>query len=268
MPVSISYTSLGTLCKDYEFIVSDVDKVAELVAHLCLGQSRHVGNVIQTLAPDYPAPNKKSIEHLLNVLSTTGKSQKHIEKIHGWLFQMMSWIALAKQHKDDSFLQHYPHSQPAMHGLDGIAITLKEDGGIDRIILTEDKCTENPRAIIRTEVWPEFDEIEAGAKNNAISQQIQSLFLNDKAFHKIQNDVVDEKYRQYRIVITRGKSHNATKGRMNLFQGYDSHVTGADVDRRTGATIYIDNLRNWMETFRLKVIDILNNELMKLCTTP
>lgn len=271
MPITVDKTSLDPLCTDYEFKVNDQDKVAELVARLCLGHYKHVGNVIRALAPDYPNPNEKSIRSLIDELDTTGKSDSYRDRIHGWLFQMMSWIALAEQHKHDRFLQHYPHSQPGMHGIDGIAITLKDEGSIERIILTEDKCTEHPRDTIRDDVWPEFDEIEDGKKNNAIGQQIQSLFLNATDYYKIQNDVEDEKYRQYRIGITREKYHNSQKGREALFKDYGSHVKGADTERRTGATIYLGNdavMRAWMENLRVKVINILNSELTKLCTTP
>lgn len=270
MPVTIKYTSLDPLCKDYEFSVSDIDVLSDLVARLCMGHYWHVGNVIRELAPNYPNPNEKNLNSLINVLDTTGKGDKYTDRIHGWLFQMMSWIALAKQHKNDIFLQHYPHPQPGMHGLDGIAITLKSDGGIDRIILTEDKCTESPRSTIRDKVWPEFADIENGKKNNAICQQIQSLFVNDTRYHNIQNDVEDEKYRQYRIGITREKCHNTIEGRLSLFKEYDKHVEGSDVERRTGATIYLGDkkeMRKWMEEFRIKVIDNVNAELIKICTT-
>ena len=252
-------------------MVNDQDKVAELVARLCLGHYVHVGNVIRELAPNYPNPTEKSIKSLISELKTAEDSDESRNRIHGWLFQMMSWIALAIQHKNDHFLQHYPHSQPGMHGLDGIAITLKDDGSIERIILTEDKCTEHPRDTIRDKVWPEFDEIEAGRKNNAIGQQIQSLFVNDPYYHNIQNDVEDEKYRQYRIGITREICHNTIKGRRSLYKDYDSHVKGTDIERRTGASIYLGNdidMRKWMEELRLKVIAKLNNELKKICTTP
>lgn len=271
MPIYVGNTSLNPLCTDYEFTVNDQDKVAELVSRLCLGHYIHVGNVIRALDPDYPNPNEKSLKSLISELDTTRKGDAYRDRIHGWLFQMMSWIALAEQHKHDRFLQHYPHSQPGMHGIDGIAITLKDDGSIERIILTEDKCTENPRDTIRDDVWPEFDDIEDGKKNNAIGQQIQSLFVNDPGYHKIQNDVEDEKYRQYRIGITREKYHNSQKGRAVLFKDYDSHVKGTDEERRTGATTYLGNdaaMRAWMESLRLKVMNILNNELSKLCTTP
>ncbi len=267
MPVTINFLSLDPLCKDYEYSVSDMDTLAELVAILCRGKYKHANKIIRYLATEAINPDEKGIRHLLSELDTTGKGDEYRDRIHGWLFQMMSWIALAEQHKADNFRPHYPHSQPSMHGLDGIAITLKEDGGIDRIIVTEDKCTEHPRDTIRDKIWPEFDDMENGANNNAIEQQVQSLIVEDGVGLNIQNDITDEKYRQYRIGITREKCHNSEKGRKGLFKGYDEHIKGEDIERRTGATIYLEDVRGWMEELRLRVIDKLNEELKK-CTTP
>ena len=268
MPITITNCkSLAPLCKDYEFTVADENQLVELVALLCLGHCDHVTNIIRTLDPDEETPDEKSIKCLISDLEKAEDDEKWRDKVHGWLFQMMSWIALSEQHKADRFLQHYPHSQPAMQGLDGIAITLTEEGNIDRIIITEDKCTTNPRGKITSQVWGEFDDTEVGNKNNAIFQQIQSLFAKDAQWHQIKNDVTKEKYRQYRIGITRKACHNSDKGRKALFDGYKDHVKGDDVDRRTGATIYISDLRVWMESLRKKVIDHLNIQLKKKCST-
>lgn len=261
MPITVGCKSLGALCTDYEFQVEEKEKLAELVAKLCLGQCSHVSNVIKELEPDYPNADEYTINSTIQYLDLTGKDSKYIYKVHGWLFQMMSWLALSIQHKDDRFLQHYPHSQPAMQGIDGIAITLNEDGGVDSIIVTEDKCTDNPRNTITTQVWDEFDKMESGIKNAAIYQQLQTLFRNDEDFHRIQNDVYNRNYRQYRIGITRDNSHNSDAGRLSLYEGYESHVTGDNVARRTGASTNIDGLRAWMEDLRLKVIEVLKNEL-------
>jgi hypothetical protein len=110
--------------------------------------------------------------------------------------------------------------------------------------------------------------MENGAKNSAISQQIQSLFSDEESYRSIQNDVADKKYRQYRIGITREKCHESVNGRKGLFKNYEIHVSGDDVSRRTGASIYLDDMRNWMEVLRCKVISKLEDELNKTCTIP
>lgn len=39
--ITIGCKSLATLCKDYEFVVNDKNKLAELIAMLVMGWSRH-----------------------------------------------------------------------------------------------------------------------------------------------------------------------------------------------------------------------------------
>ena len=39
--ITIGCKSLGTLCKDYEFVVNDKNQLAELIAMLVMGWSRH-----------------------------------------------------------------------------------------------------------------------------------------------------------------------------------------------------------------------------------
>ena len=198
MPITITNCkSLDSLCKDYEFTIADENQLVEYVALLCLGHCDHVTNIIRALEPDEENPDEKAIKSLIKDLEAAETDEFWKNKVHGWLFQMMSWIALSEQHKADRFLQHYPHSQPAMQGIDGIAITLTDDGCIDRIIITEDKCTTNPRGKITSQVWKEWDDTEDGEKNNAIFQQIQSLFAKDEQWHQIKNDVTKDKYLQF-----------------------------------------------------------------------
>lgn len=254
--IAIVCKSLAPLCKDYEFIVNDKNQLAELIAKLVMGWSRHVGRLIKSLDPNYPDVDKATILSQLKVLNSGDTT-----KIDGWLFQMISWIVLAEQHKGNpKFFQHNPHPQKAMHGLDGIAVTLKVDGSIDRIIITEDKCTDNPRNKIIQEVYPEFVEIESGTKNNAIMQQVEAL-LSDEVLIKVQNDITNPIYRQYRISITRLDRFNSDEGRTSLFKDYEQKVGGADVDRRTCSTTNFGNMRAWMDDLRQLVVASLTRQI-------
>lgn len=247
---------MDPLCRDYEFVVTDINQLAELVAKLVMGWSRHVSKLINNLDPHYPDVDKATIKSQLDVLNSGDTT-----KIDGWLFQMISWIVLAEQHKGNLFFfQHSPHSQKAMHGLDGIAVSLKADASIDRIIITEDKCTDSPRGKITQEVYPEFVEIEAGMKNNAIMQQVEAL-LSDEALIKVQNDITNPIYRQYRISITRLDKYNSDDGRKLLFKDYEQKVGGADVGRRTCSTTYFGNMRMWMDNLRQLVIASLTRQI-------
>lgn len=254
--ITIGCKSLTPLCKDYEFVVNNKNQLAELIAKLVMGWSRHVSRLIKNLDPHYPDVDKATIQFQLDVLN-----DGDTPKIDGWLFQMISWLVLAEQHKGNpNFFQHNPHPQKAMHGLDGIAVTLKADGSIDRIIITEDKCTDSPRNKITQEVYPEFVEIEAGTKNNAIMQQVEAL-LTDEALIRVQNDITNPNYRQYRVAITRLDKYDSDDGRKSLFKDYDQKVGGADVDRRTCSTTNFDDMRVWMYDLRQLVIAALTRQI-------
>lgn len=77
-------------------------------------------------------------------------------KVDGWLFQMISWLQLANQYKGYRFFNNPPHPQPSMHGIDGLAVKFTPDNTIERIVITEDKCTEDARKTITSKVWPKF----------------------------------------------------------------------------------------------------------------
>ena len=240
MPLTIRKTIGAPIYTDYEYEVNDKDLLAEMICQLILGNNYHIQRVIKDLAPDYPEIDKESIRYQINQLkqSIDVRDCEYTYKIDGWLFQFMSWIVLVIQHKGDNFKIQYPHSQPAMQGIDGLAITLHENNTIERIIITEDKCTTNPRKTILEKVFPEFSEFDNNAsKNNALQQQIQSLIGAD-GYIIIQNDIKKKEYRQYRIGITREDSHNSQEGRNSLFKGYDSCISGTDVERRTGDEQY------------------------------
>ena len=254
--ITIGCKSLAPLCKDYEFVVNDKNQLAELIAKLMMGWSRHVSRLIKELDPNYPNVDKATIQSQLDVLNGGD-----IAKIDGWLFQMISWLVLAEQHNNNhNFFQHSPHPQKAMHGLDGIAVTLKEDGSIDRIIITEDKCTDSPRDKITQQVYPEFVEIEAGTKNNAIMQQVEAL-LSDEALIRVQNDITNPRYRQYRIAITRLDRYDSDDGRKTLFKDYERIVGGADIDRRTCSTTNFNDMRAWMDDLKKLVIAALTRQI-------
>ena len=69
------------------------------------------------------------------------------------------------------------------------------------------------------------------------------------------SDIVNEKYRQYHVSITRQKIHNSDEGRKRLFKDYDTVISGGDVHRRSAATICLDDKeREWMSDLQQRVL--------------
>jgi len=176
---------------------------------------------------------------------------------------MISWVVLAKRNQGKRFFSNYPHFAPAQHGIDGLAVVLNDDDSLKSIIITEDKCTTSPRGKITQQVFPEFKEFEEGQKNNALVSIVSSLLSqmnSGSLLENVQNDIFNNNFRLYRIGITREEKHNDDIGRKKLFDKYDSFVLGDTPERRTGATIYFDDMRNWMQDLSKKVINYLNSK--------
>jgi hypothetical protein len=145
----------------------------------------------------------------------------------------------------------------------GLAIVLNSSGYLESIIITEDKCTDQPRNLITQQVFKEFNDLENGKKDNALMSIIAMLIGqldSGKILEKAQNNIFDTKYRVYRIGITREAKHNDRKGRKLLFKDYENNVSGENHLRRSAATIHLDQLRDWMDDFSILVIDYLTTK--------
>lgn len=264
MPLTITSKTFGNLYVDFEYVVSNRDKLVEYVGQLLLGRSLHIQRIIQGLDPLYPInTNKELVQSIIDEFSINTSENALVYRIDGYLFQMISWIALKLQHINDDFYQFFPHMQPAQHGFDGIAVTLKSDKSIDKIIITEDKCTENQRKTIKELVFPEFEEYERHKKDNGIKDHLTTLLncvYNQEKLLNIDDNIYDLSFRQYRVGLARGTNQINDKDRTSCFNGYDTSVNG-NIDRRQASTIFLSDLRPWMNQFRLDVISFLKSQI-------
>jgi hypothetical protein len=258
MPFILTEKTCSPLVVDYEYEVSNKTLLAQYVGDMLLGHHGHVLRILNRLSTIAPTPPNESIDSVINQITSASDAKRD-----GWLFQMISWLVLAKLHAGSDFHANYPHSAPAQHGLDGLAIKLKNDKTLDKIIITEDKCTSSPRNLITQQIFPEFKDFENHTKDNALIGIVTVLLRNLDAgsiLQQVQNNIYDTRYRLYRIGITREEEHNDELGRRKLFKHYDSHVTGATAERRSAATIHIPNLRSWMKDFEGLVIAYLKTK--------
>lgn len=257
MPFNLIDTDCSPLVIDYEYEIADKSLLAERVGEMLLGHHYHILKIINTLTVSHPIHNNDAINATINQLKSAT-----VTKRDGWMFQMISWMVLATRNRGEKFYANYPHFAPAQHGIDGLALILSSTDELVSIIITEDKCTTQPRGKITSQVFPEFLVFEEGKKNNALIGIIASLISNlnsGQILEKVQNDIFNKDYRIYRIGITREETHNDKNGRNMLFLNYDKHVKG-DAKRRNASSIYIKDLRNWMEDLADKVIIYLESK--------
>jgi len=256
MPFELLDFDCDPLLIDFEYKITDKDLLANYVGEMVLGHHDHLLKIINNIAATFPVHRNQSIDQAISKIKSATIAHRD-----GWLFQMISWVVLAKRNVGHPFHVNMPHFAPAQHGIDGLAIRLNSDGSLRSIIITEDKCTTNPRGKITDQVFPDFKEFENGAKDAAMIGIVSTLLKNSpNAVESVQNDVFDPSFRLYRIGITRQDSHNSKEGRNKLFKDYDKIVQDAKPARRSAASIYIKDLRPWMDDFATKVIAFLESK--------
>lgn len=265
VPLKMVVMDCTPLVVDYGYEVTDKDLLAGWIAELCLGNFLHLREVIEQLNPDIPISEDEAIEAVIELLNVPSDNKTLVERRDGWLFQMMSWIALNldlhHKFKPEQFEMAPPHTKPGQHGLDGIAVVMDDNMNIDRIIITEDKCSTGPENIIKNQIFPEFDSFEERKQDNRIKTGVTSLIIpigGRQVASKLKNDIARLDYRRYRIGITRKEEHESQEGRKKLYTGYDSHVKG-NVERRMAASVFLPDLRDWMSDLSNKVVKVLNS---------
>jgi hypothetical protein len=255
MPISLTPFKYPDTCSGCYWAIDDEDALAEHIARIALGQARHVERIIAAAGGSPGKPSigaKRSAIDLLTVAS--GSEPWHRD---GWMFQAMSWIAA--RCADPEVHIRAPHMILAHKGFDGLSVKLdKTKKKVLAAVVFEDKATDNPRATIRSDVWPEFAALESGDRENVLTAELVSVLSSiqgcdvDAAIKKI----LWSKDRHYRVSITAGESHQDDEGRRRLFNGYEDVVTGP-LARRRGETVYVPNLRAWMSGLADKAIDLV-----------
>lgn len=254
-PLQITPMDCSPLVIDNGYQVVNQTMLAQWVTQLLLGNSLHISRVIEGLDSKAVNQRDKAIDSVISRLNTCG-----VYKRDGWLFQMISWIALNinlhSQHANEHVFMNAPHTAPAQHGIDGFSLVIDDKKQVKYIVLCEDKCSEDARSIITSQIFPEFVDFEDGKYDNRVLAEVSSIIRGEDGgvmLQNIQDDIANNKYWIYRIGITRQSEHDSKEGREKLYKDYDKKVTGS-VTRREAASVNLDDLRAWMESFSQIVI--------------
>lgn len=241
----------GDLCQGNTWAVEDEDMLSDQIARVALGQSRHVQRILAGANLGPPPTTENAATGAINLLTVTGTDPWHRD---GWMFQTMSWIA-ANRATPGGIIRS-PHMILADKGFDGLQLVMDENTNtIVAAVIFEDKATDNPRATIRDEVWPEIEKLEAGDRENLLTAEVTALLQTQPdvdADIAIQN-IIWKTAQGYRISITVGDTHNTKAGRLRLFRGYDTIAAGSK-RKRQGETFHVQNLRQWMNVLAHKAI--------------
>lgn len=261
MPASITNRDHSPLFKELELKVNDEELLAQQIGELMLGHHLHVESILRAKKGSVTYSPNKVIDLAIAKLVVSEDHERY--KRDGWIFQFMTWIVINKQYSTLPFRCQIPHPAPAMHGIDGLGIVLSKSKEIVKIIISEDKYTENPRKKIKEEVWPEFKSFEDQVFDNQIVSIVTGLLkdLTTKEVNEmIHRDLYNMDLRTYRVGITPKDQHYVSNGKKKLFKGYDDCVKRDVHNGREALTFRQTNIRDWMDHISDKISQYLTSK--------
>ncbi|BDI04738.1 hypothetical protein [Sphaerotilus microaerophilus] len=232
-----------TVQKEWEgctWTVPSVDELADAIAIIAVGQALHVAKILHVTGLAAKPTTKGAVKGAIKLLTSSG----NIAHRDGWMFQVMSW--LAAQLRTPGALMNTPHMIHAHKGLDGLQVSIDGAQKVTAVVIFEDKATENPRAMVRDRVWPEFAEFETGENEHLVAAEV-TLLLKGAGLSDPQQAVAEvmwKQVRRYRLSITDDESTDQSQA--SLFKGYEKWVPGG-VERRRAEVFEVLNLRQWMD---------------------
>jgi len=261
MPVKLIPIDHTPLFQEYELKITSEELLAEYIGEMILGHHRHIQHILEVKNKIAPQPPDSAIDNAIGKLTVSPPDTPY--KRDGWVFQMMTWIAIRTQYKGSGLISQVPHDAPAQHGIDGLSILLSSTKTLESVMICEDKYTENSRKIIKEQVWPEFEDYENGVHDNKLVTRITGLLphLTETEINAmIENDIYQTAKRKYRLGVTPQSQHVTATSKKRLFKGYNKKVKGTDNLRRNGVTFQQQDIRQWMEDFCELIIDYLEEK--------
>jgi len=242
MPFVLQTFNESPLCTGSIWSIADEKKLVRILTLLTVGDHVHALEILRDTRGVVAPPLRKVLESAATDLRTP-RDRYHRD---GWLFQLMSWIAIQKASGSNGIIRA-PHARMADKGFDGLAVEIPAAGRA-YLIVCEDKATENPRPTIVGQVWPEFKRIEAHERDRELTSEVSTLLLQvpDLSLRtRLIDEAVWQENKHYRVTIT-GAGNNDSAGRRALLADYQACVGGADA-RRRAELIYVADVRDWMD---------------------
>ena len=235
-------------CQGIDFDITDIDSLAKTIALVLIQEYDIARNLVtgNAFSEDTAQFDQDEIEDII-------QRRLHPTVIYhrdGFLFQLMMWLA-AHLDLQDGDLVALPHSQGSAKGQDSIIVHRSTDAVV-ALTICEDKATENPRNMVRDEVWPEIEEYEQGGRRDELrSNIIATLGTGGIPSAEAQNLIRGISWagkRRYRVRVTVEPNQRTSK----LFKGFGEIVNG-DNEMRRGETTTLPSMRNWMTTLAEKI---------------
>ena len=252
MPLQFNAIDVTPICNGYEWVIRDEQRLAELVAQLVVGECEHVRRILSNSTTTPIGVRPEEIEVAVHLLQdVTSDTLRHHRD--GWLFQLISWIALRQT--DPNSLAAVPHPRPADKGFDNLIVSVDGAGRPVSMIIGEDKATQNPRSTVTSQVWPEIRDIEGKQRESAIKTALTAVIsagpYDRGDVIRLISDVFWNSHRGYRVAVA-----GPVPPIGELYPGYDNMVSGAG-DRRRGESLALERIRDWFDSFAARVVVVL-----------
>lgn len=257
-PIAISGHCVGS-----RWVPADIDRLARTIAVISMGQASHAAQIIRKVLPAEPPINVEALRTAAKdrlVVAGTTEEQRRVRRYHrdGLIFEAISWIA-AQQTVTGKALLLDPHLSSTTQGLDGLMIELDPSGAaITCATIFEDKCSEDPRKMFRTEILPAFLAHHENKRAPELLASVASLLekagLDGSAANQAAARVLDKAFRAYRASLAITTADDTPAGRQLLFKDYEQ-LDGIEVTRRlAGMLVTADDLRAWFDGLAGKAV--------------
>ena len=255
--------------------VLNIDKLANIVAHIAKGQILHAQNIISGinsgeqvsyLDEENLTTIKNECVNLLTVeKDASGRELRSAKKWQrdGFLFEAISWIATCQNAPSGALIRD-PHVKPTEQGLDGLMIIIEQETNSPiNLTIFEDKCGEDPRRMFREQILPYFEGIHRGIGDKSrqilanVTTLLRRLPIENMQKASIAGRVLDINIRVYRASLVINESDNNDDTRSRIFPGYDRLDNIPQANRLAATFVTSCDMRDWFEDFAQLVINKL-----------
>ena len=149
----------------------------------------------------------------------------------------------------------------AHKGFDGLQLKLDDKKEtVTSVVICEQKATGNPRKLITGQVWPEFESLETGRRDNELVAEVATILETNGHVDVDQavSTIIWQNSRSYCVAITVGDDEHSDDGRKALFKGYKKILPARDVASRRAETLYQPDLRKWINDLAEKAIEAVH----------
>lgn len=253
MPLSLIDFPALPECGGKQWSVIDYDLLVSLVATVLIGRAKHAEAV---LLGTHRAPAVVPIalkSQLRSQLETPhGPLTYHRD---GLLFEIISWIA-ARVSAEAKDVISTPHLKSTQQGLDTIKITFDDTTRkVERVIIYEQKCSEQARNQFRSKVVPAFIDWKTHKRDNQLIQAVVALVerfnLTPEEHEHLYDHLVRVHPLAFQAALTVTPTPFESDKCIELFNGYSS--VAPDVTDRMGDTFPLLDVRAWFAHFAKQV---------------